>query len=173
MKNSGNEAGFILFPLLFLMLSLPLLLVFSGDVITQAKNISANMQTDQTIMRMGMLKMTIIRYSEDVDEDTFIEPLSPVDDGSGKGRMPLKMNLVTKDGWGRDFDYCTWDLGILNTVDPQYSNNNSLPYLNGQVARLISSGEDGIFQTPACDSPTGGDDLAENIFNSDIRSYSR
>ncbi len=184
MKAGKGEAGYILIFLLAILSSLPLILMFSVDVITRAEDVSENMQTDLTILRLGMLKTAVINQGKDPDRDNYLEPLSddgnlPVDgDGNPlpltEGRpLPLKMKLALKDGWDSDILYCHWDLGPENAIDPNYSQNFFAPPISGLIARLISPGENKSVETNCTDSRAAGDDLVENIFNSDARTYSR
>lgn len=185
MKSGKGEAGYILIFLLFMITVLPLIMAFSADVITQVGRVSGRMQGDLTRLRMGLLKTSVISQAKDPDQDGYLEPLTdaygdlPLD-GNGdplpitEARpLPLKMRMVMKDAWDNNILYCHWDLGSENSIDPLYSRNFFAPPKLGMIARLISPGEDGITQTRCDDLSSAGDDLVENIFNSDVRAYSR
>jgi hypothetical protein len=88
------------------------------------------------------------------------------------------MRLVMKDAWDNDIKYCHWDLGSENAIDPAHSQNYEdlsipSPPIGGMIARLISPGKDGNLDTGCDDVSPTGDDLIENIFNSDVRTYFR
>lgn len=174
MIKPENQGGYIVISLVIAMMSLPIIFDFSVKVIKHTGEVSKRMQIDQTRMRMGLLKTAIVRSSADVDRDNFIEPLVPVIGADTRAHLPLQINLVMLDGWDREFVYCAWDQGSANGLDATYSQNSPpVGAVAGLVSRLISSGPDGIFSTVCNDlgAVASGDDLIENIFNSDARSY--
>lgn len=189
MRAGTGEEGYILILLLFLILGLPLMILFSVNAVSDVKAASSRMQSDLTMMRMGLIKTSIIRQSRDVDGDGYQETIKnesgsgavfvfepsvlppTVDEGGG---LSSAIKLATKDAWDQDILYCHWDLGSANSIDPSYSQNQLYdPPIDGLVARLISAGPDGRIQTGCNDPSAVGDDIVENIYNSDIRTYYR
>jgi hypothetical protein len=75
MKSGKGEAGYVLIFLLFMITALPLIMSFSADAIKQVSGVSDTMQRDLTLMRMGILKTSVVNQAEDVDRDDYCEPL--------------------------------------------------------------------------------------------------
>lgn len=115
-------------------------------------------QNSKTILEV--IRSRLVNLASNPDNDAFFELLEE----NASNTVPIAAGLG-KDAWGRNIYYSTFDFGIKNVVDLNYTDNNvtAISPNNNILGRLVSLGEDGVLQTDALDSVAQGDDLMLEI----------
>ena len=114
-------------------------------------------QNTKTILEV--IRSRLVGLASNPDNDAYFELLKE----DSNNTIPVSVGLG-KDAWGRNVFYSTYDFGVLNAVDANYTSNQIAISPNSNVmGRLISSGEDGILQTNSTHTTAQADDLMIEI----------
>ncbi|MCM8830128.1 MAG: DUF2341 domain-containing protein, partial [Candidatus Omnitrophica bacterium] len=161
LANKGIASVLLLSVLFLLSLSSLAILSYSNTA-SMSPRIFKSIVTKH---KMSSIKRILIKKALDVDNDGYFEVLKE----QAGNLLPTTIPVNTKDEWGTDFRYCTWDLGNKNQSNSQYTDNNTAPPLNGLVARIISAGKNLQFETTCTSTQPAGDDIVYDIFHEDIQ----
>lgn len=114
---------------------------------------------------MAVIRDFIIQQSRDVDNDGHYELPK---EGPGN-TVPLSIPISPIDTYGTAYQYCTWDAGSHNVVDPTYSQNNVAPPVAGLIGRLVSGGSDKTITTDCLTATApAGDDIVLEIYENSV-----
>lgn len=162
-KNSAsifkNERGYLAWTLL-----LPLILgagaVMYQNQLDTAKHTANVQKITMAKNQMVSIKNWLITNASDVDADAYAELPK---EGTGN-ILPASCSLKGTDDNGVPIKYETWDLGVSNTVNTNYSQNyTASPPKLGMIGRLTAAGADGKMGT--------ADDIVMEIYNTDVMQF--
>ncbi|MDY0383718.1 hypothetical protein [Trichlorobacter sp.] len=156
----NNNKGIALLSLMALTAMIPAIILLLLSMNTSQAQHARYFNSADTVLKMKEIKQHLMNQSLDIDADGFFEPPAADENNHLKTNVPYN----TKDPWGNDFIYCTWDLGALNGSDSNYSTNHAPPPGNAALSgRLVSFGADRIFNgatgTHCTASSSTGDDI--------------
>ncbi|PJB72628.1 MAG: hypothetical protein CO093_02495, partial [Alphaproteobacteria bacterium CG_4_9_14_3_um_filter_47_13] len=133
-----------------------------GTVMKLNQNAKADSQM-QIAHKLAMLEASQKANSGDCDSDGYVEPIGPLNTGSGScsgpvptggGCLPDEVGSSKNDPWGTNYGYCAWDHGsITGSGCSDFGNANTDVALAGTNAKnkvtiaIISAGPDRAFQT--------------------------
>ena len=114
-------------------------------------------QNTKTILEV--VRSRLVNLAKDPDSDSYFE--LPKEDANNL--LPIDIGLGT-DAWAKKIQYYTFDFGIHNDANASYADTNTSISPNSNIAgRLVSSGQDMIFDTNATHSTAQNDDLMLEI----------
>lgn len=148
---------------------LALMSVGSTQLTTQTKRYGDSLST---VHQLQLAKDLLIVYSKDVDSDGFNEVLAP--DGEHLPAL-IQARLVQALGeaYSPNVNYCAYDLGNTNGVDMAYVSNNPAYAGTHVMAKIISPGPNGVFETTCADDVAKADDVMLTISHEEIRATPR
>lgn len=168
-----SQRGYILLSLTILTALMPMLILIGlnyTDVIAKG---GRNIKSHLTKTRMLTIRNVVASKAKDVDSDGYYEVLKE----GASNTVPASISVNSKDEWGTDLRYCTWDSQNCNQTDATYTQNNPnapcagvLPPSTNLVLRLISAGKDKTFQTDCLSVSSSGDDIMMDETEAGIRS---
>ena len=131
-------------------------------------NIQSNLLKQQnTKIILEVIRSRLVNSAQDPDSDQYFELLKQ----DANDTLPTNVGLGT-DAWGERINYTTYDFGVANTADGNYSDTNTTISPNANIAgRLISSGENLVFDTNASDSTAQVDDIMLEVGIGELNHY--
>jgi len=121
-------------------------------------------QNSKTILEI--VRSRLLNSASDPDNDAYFELLK--DDNNS---LPVSIGLGT-DAWGKRIFYAAIDLGTSDGTNAPYADTNTSISPNPNISgRLISAGENNIFETGVSDSSSQGDDLMLEIGIGELNHY--
>ena len=130
--------------------------------------IQSNLLKQQnTKMILEVVRSRLVNLAADPDSDQYFELLKE----DANSTLPINVGLGT-DAWGKRINYTTYDFGVANTVDHNYSDTNTTISPNSNiVGRLVSSGENLVIDTNASDSTAQVDDIMLEVGIGELNHY--
>ena len=131
-------------------------------------SIQSNLLKQQnTKIILEVVRSRLVNSAQDPDSDQYFELLKQ----DANDTLPTNVGLGT-DAWGKRINYTTYDFGVTNTVDGNYSDTNTSISPNANIAgRLVSSGENLVFDTNASDSTAQVDDIMLEVGIGELNHY--
>lgn len=165
MHRYKSQKGFALLGLMVALAAIPTAVL----VTTQASNV---MQTTNRFFQNNRLKQSlyVVRdfvtvNAQDVDGDGSFE----LPKEGAVNALPLGLPINPNDEYGTAYKYCTWDPAVANGVNATYSQNHVAPPKADLIGKIISAGADRVIQTGCGDADTIGDDIAVEIYDSNVK----
>jgi type II secretory pathway pseudopilin PulG len=154
MKKRG---GFLLFEVL-IAITIAGIVAMIYTTMNYYSNIQSNMlKTVSTKQILDVVRSRLIQNASDIDSDGYFEFLA-----DSNNTLPVSINLLN-DSWGRLIYYYPIDLGSANS-DTNYTQNIVSISPNANIlARVISSGENGVLDTTSSDANAINDDIMIEI----------
>jgi hypothetical protein len=130
--------------------------------------IQSNLLKQQnTKIILEVVRSRLVNLATDPDSDQYFELLKQ----DANNTLPTNIGLGT-DAWGKRINYTTYDFGVANTVDANYSDTNTTISPNANIAgRLVSSGENLTLDTNASDSTAQVDDIMLEVGVGELNHY--
>jgi len=159
-----NQKGSVLLYMLAALSIIPVATLTATKASTIVKSANRYMQSNSARQSMYMVRDFLISNAQDVDGDGKFELLKE----GALNAVPISLPVNALDAYNVAYRYCTWDAGSANGVNATYSQNAVAPPNTDQIGRLISAGADKAFQTSCSSVASLGDDVAVDIFNTNV-----
>ena len=116
------------------------------------------LRIESTKQILDVVRSRLITDSNDTESDGYFEFLKP----NASDTLPTSMPLRS-DAWGREIKYYAQDYGVANS-DANYTTNTTSISPNANIlAKVISTGPDGVLDTALTDSSAKNDDIMVEI----------
>lgn len=157
---NNNSKGYILIGLMLEVAILSFFVLFTVQALSSTVNEGKKLKKIYTKQNMAKIRIFIVNALMDVDNDGYDEPLATRE----TNKLPLSIPDKLTDEWGTEYRYCAWDLGELNSVNQEYSQNNVAPPVKNMLFRIISAGENKIFESDCSSASINGDDIGVTYY---------
>lgn len=164
-----NERGYMLLTLVVAMSMIPMIVAVMTSHYQNMIGADGFIKRGMTGQQLNIVRNLAITSMKDIEGDSYFEPIK---EGVGN-TIPTTFTVAGSDEWGTTLRYYTWDGGAPNSVNAAYSQNFTVPPINGLLSRVVSAGPNKVFETSNLSTSPQGDDLVVDIMKGDVLSYDR